>query len=80
MKPIKEYVPTLKIILALLLLSVIIVFAIQNSKEIVLNFILWSTPPMNTSLVLFATLFAGIVIGMILSLVGSRKIKKSSDF
>lgn len=77
MKSVKNYIPTIKILFALTLLSVVVVFAIQNSADIVLRFILWSTPPLNTSLVLFAVLFAGIIIGMVLSLISSRKTKKS---
>jgi len=78
MKSVKNYIPTIKILFALTLLSVVVVFAIQNSADIVLRFILWSTPPLNTSLVLFAVLVAGIIIGMVLSLISSRKTKKSS--
>jgi len=77
MKSVKNYIPTIKILFALTLLSVVVVFAIQNSADIVLRFILWSTPPLNTSLVLFAVLVAGIIIGMVLSLISSRKTKKS---
>jgi len=80
MNALKEQLPTLKIVLALLLLATVIIFAIQNSQEIALNFILWSTPPVNTSLVLFATLFAGIIIGLVLSIINERTRKKNSDY
>jgi len=80
MNSLKEYTPTLKIVFALILLAIVIVFAIQNSSEITLSFILWSTPPVNTSLVLFATLFAGIIIGLVLSLINTQRRKKQSEF
>jgi len=79
MSTLKEYTPTIKIVLALLLLAIVIIFAIQNSGEISLSFLLWSTPPVNTSLVLFATLFSGIIIGLALSFINTRK-KKNTGY
>ncbi len=80
MNSLKEYIPALKIVFALILLAIVIIFAIQNSSEISLSFMIWSTPPVNTSLVLFATLFAGIIIGLVLSLINAQRIKKHSGF
>jgi len=80
MNSLKEYTPTLKIVFALILLTIVIIFAIQNSSEISLSFMLWSTPPVNTSLVLFATLFAGIIIGLVFSLINMQRRKKNPDF
>ena len=80
MSKLKEYIPTIKIVLALFLLIVVVIVAIQNSGVISFRFLIWSTPPINTSLVLFATLFSGIIIGMVLSFINVRKRKKSSDY
>lgn len=80
MSKLKEYIPTIKIVLALFLLIVVVIVAIQNSAAISFSFLIWSTPPVNTSLVLFATLFSGIIIGMVLSFINVRKRKKSSDY
>ncbi len=80
MTSLKEYIPTIKIVLALFLLIVVVIVAIQNSGSISFSFLIWSTPPVNTSLVLFATLFSGIIIGMVLSFINVRKRKKSSDY
>jgi len=76
----KESIPTIKIVLALILLIVVVIIAIQNSGVISFRFLIWSTPPVNTSLALFATLFSGIIIGMVLSFINVRKTKKSSDY
>ena len=75
MSKLKEYIPTIKIVLALFLLIVVVIVAIQNSGAISFRFLIWSTPPVNTSLVLFATLFSGIIIGMVLSFINVRKRK-----
>ena len=80
MSKLKEYIPTIKIVLALFLLIVVVIVAIQNSGAISFSFLILSTPPVNTSLVLFATLFSGIIVGMILSFINVRKRKKSSDY
>jgi len=80
MSKFKESLPTIKIVLALILLIIVIIIAIQNSGAISFNFLIWSTPPINTSLALFATLFSGIIIGMVLSFINVRKIKKSSNY
>jgi len=80
MSNLKEYIPTMKIVLALILLIVVVIAAIQNSGTISFNFLIWSTPPINTSLVLFATLFSGVIIGMVLSFINVRKRKKSSNY
>ena len=80
MSRLKEYLPTIKIILALTLLIIVVILAIQNSEKVTFSFLIWSTPPVNISLALFATLFSGIIIGMVLSFINVRKRKKSSGY
>ena len=64
-----------KIIAFLVLLGVVAVFTFQNTGVVEIKFILWSTS-MSVSLMLLASLFSGIVIGMILCLFNVRKKNK----
>jgi hypothetical protein len=74
MSKLKEYIPTIKIILALFLLIVVVIVAIQNSGAISFRFLIWSTPPINFSIVIFSTLFSVFIICLLLYFINVRKI------
>lgn len=65
-----------KTIAVLVALGLVAVFTFQNTEPVNVTLFFWSIS-MSVSLMLLATLFLGIIIGMLLSIV-NRRGKKSS--
>jgi len=62
----------LKIICLLVILALVAVFTFQNTASVEITFLFWSRS-MSVSLMLLAALFSGIIIGLILAFINSRK-------
>ena len=60
-----------KWILIVILLFVLVIFAVQNYEIVKINFLFWSFQT-SRAIVIFSTLFVGIIIGWIISLIGKR--------
>ncbi|MFO8088120.1 MAG: LapA family protein [Bacteroidales bacterium] len=65
---------TFSIITIIVLLTVIVIVTVQNSKEVLFQFFGWET---STSLILllFSSFFIGIIVGLLISLFPSKKKK-----
>ena len=63
---------TFKIVCIVLLLALVAVFTYQNTAVMQLNFLFW-TVSMSACLMLLITLFSGIIIGLLLSLLNTRR-------
>ena len=62
-----------------MLLVAVAVFTFQNTAVVEIKFLLWSVS-MSASLMLLTVLFSGIIVGMLLSFLNSRrKQKKESE-
>lgn len=61
-----------KTIAVLVVLGLVAVFTFQNTEPVKVTLFFWSVS-MSVSLMLLATLFLGIVVGMLLSVVGRRR-------
>ena len=62
----------IKIFALLVVMGCVAVFTFQNTAVVDVRFLFW-TLSMSVSLMLLATLFTGIIIGLILSLFTSRR-------
>lgn len=60
-----------KLTLALILLFFLVIFTMQNYAVVKIQFLFWSVR-MSRAIVIFATLFVGIIIGWIGSLAFNR--------
>ena len=70
---------TFKLIAFLVLIALVAVFTYQNTAMVSVKFLSWSLS-MSTSLMFFAALFAGIIIGWIISFRTFRKgVRKMRD-
>lgn len=68
-----------KIICLLVLLALVAVFTFQNTAVAEIKFLLWNVS-MSVSLLLLTTLFSGIIIGLFLAYLNTRrKSKKDND-
>ncbi len=70
-----------KIIIILVLLIIVAIFTFQNTGVVNIKFLFWELE-MSRSLMFLGTLFSGIIIGMILSLlniVARKKNQKKID-
>ncbi len=66
---------TFKIVALLVLLGLVAVFTFQNTEVIEVTLLAWSVS-MSVSLMLLATLFTGILLGLFVSLLNVRKKNK----
>jgi len=67
---------SVKIICLLILFALVAVFTFQNTNVAEIKFLLWSAS-LSISLMLLSALFAGIIIGLLLSFLNTRsKLKK----
>ena len=63
---------SIKIIGILLLLALVAFFTFQNTETATVHFLFWSRS-LSVSLMVLASLFSGIVIGLFLSYLNSRR-------
>ena len=63
---------TFKIICIVILIAVAAVFTYQNTAVMQLNFLFWSVS-MSACLMLLTVLFSGIIVGLLLSLLNTRR-------
>lgn len=64
-----------KIIIILILLVIVAIFTFQNTGVVPIKFLFWKAE-MSSSLLFLGTLFSGIIIGMVLSLLNIMARKK----
>ena len=67
-----------KIVCLLVLLALVAVFTFQNTAVAEIKFLLW-TVSMSVSLLLLTTLFSGIIIGLFLSFLNTRRTSKKDN-
>jgi uncharacterized integral membrane protein len=68
-----------KVICLLVLLALVAVFTFQNTAVAEIKFLLW-TASMSVSLMLLTALFSGVIIGLFLSFLNTRrKNRKDND-
>ena len=63
---------TFKIVCIVLLLALVAVFTYQNTAVMQLNFLFWSVS-MSACLMILTVLFSGIIVGLLLSLLNTRR-------
>ena len=66
---------TFKIICIVVLLALAAVFTYQNTAVMQLNFLFWSVS-MSACLMLLIIMFSGIIVGLLLSLLNTRRKSK----
>ncbi len=60
-----------KIILILVLLLILVIFVVQNYETVSIQFLFWSFTT-SRAIVIFSTLFIGIVIGLSIDLIRKK--------
>ncbi|MGB2631112.1 MAG: LapA family protein [Candidatus Omnitrophota bacterium] len=60
-----------KIVLVIILLLLLVIFTAQNYEIVEIKFLIWSLKT-SRALIIFATLCIGVMIGWVISVIGTR--------
>ena len=63
---------TFKIVCIVVLLALVAIFTYQNTAVMQINFLFWSVS-MSACLMILTVLFSGIIVGLLLSLLNTRR-------